>query len=137
MYFINHNIATYIWNTAIYLCIRDSPQQTYGFMDSAITRSPSTWGPKVHRLITIAPNGQKYHSLTWSHSKACSCTEDGYPVNRQLIKPNISSIEKGRGQSSMSNILLESRATKVDDNGHILGSTVAFLTISYLGGQTL
>lgn len=44
--------------------------------------------------------------FTWSHSRACSCTDAGYPENLQLMKPNISSMEKGRGHSSISNILL-------------------------------
>lgn len=119
MYFINHDYSQYIWNIAICLCIWVASLQTsaniqiYEFL--AITPCPSTQGFKFHRLRNSAPNDQKYRLLTWSHSKACSCTEEGYPVNRQLIKPNISSIEKGRGQSSMSNILLESKATKVND----------------------
>lgn len=50
-------------------------------------------------------------ALTCSQSKACSCTDAGYPENRQLMKPNISSMEKGSGQSSISNILLEDKRT--------------------------
>lgn len=51
------------------------------------------------------------HALTCSQSKACSCTDAGYPENRQLMKPNISSMEKGSGHSSISNILLEDKRT--------------------------
>lgn len=105
-------------------------------MDSAVTPRRTTRGSTVHRLRTNAPNGQKCPSLTCSHSNACSCTEEGYPVNRQLMKPNISSIEKGRGQSSMSNILLESRATKVNDPwAH--SRTYQGVSNIYLGSQTL
>lgn len=105
-------------------------------MDSAITPCCSTRGSKVHRPKTSAQNDQKYDSLTCSHSKACSCTEEGYPVNRQLIKPNISSIEKGRGQSSMSNILLENRATKVSGQW-ARSRTYQGVSNIYLGSQTL
>lgn len=42
----------------------ESPQQTYGFMNSAGTPCPSTRAPKVHRSGTTAQNNQKYHPLT-------------------------------------------------------------------------